>query len=227
MRELFSVPIYIDQYTSFTVIDTPVIVLFSDLISKLKNRSFKISLKKYKIYLFYVDIYYSCYMTIEIFSSYNGNLMVECLRRDGSRQLFHQIFQWIQFAPLQPSIYIKPEKEIFIAIINQIDELCTYFDIEKQLYEMIAIHCKKEFLSEINSKKFKIGLTNMLQSNEIDLLRWGCLILNEIKDFFEIEIKEWKSLLCMQYQLLSPHSIFTDDLLKRIPICLSEVKNEI
>ena len=219
MRNLFPEPSFIDKYTSFIIEDTPVIVLFSDFILKLKKHSIKVSCKKYKIHLFYVDEVYSCYMTIEIFASFHGNLIVECLRRDGSRELFHQIFQWLSKDCI-PSIKIVAEKDIFIAIVDKIEEEEVYMDIEKQLYEQIAIHCKAIWLDFVNLKKFKFALTMMLQSNEIDLLRWGCIILDKLRGLFELEMLEWKSILCMQYQLLPFDSIFTAHLLEKIPLLL-------
>lgn len=232
MRNLEYVPYYITKATSFEVIDVPVVVLFCDLINLLKHANLKVSTNKYKFHFYYVNHIFSFHGIIELFALRNGNLIVECQNRNGSKELFFQSFRFIKNTILQkpieiePSLWELPNEAMFVCAIDQIDNN-SFNDVYKQFYQLLVIHCKYDYLSRLSAKQifhFGLAVTNMIQSNEIDLLRWACILLTEISEHrnFLQKMMEWKSILYMQYQILPEESIFSCDLLKRIVILLND-----
>ncbi len=221
-RVLHKVPIFLSKNMSFIITDIPVIIIFSDLIRNLnKNKtSFKISKNKYKITLFHVDEFYSCHCVIELFGI-DGNITVEYLFRSGSRELSALLYNNIKTNKQEKLEWPNPSFELFCTMLDRMNDL-FYYDVEIQIYEQIVINCKAEFLLKLNDiqlTKFKLFVTNLTQINDVELLRWGCMILQmvvKVEDKFKLDVIEWKSLLSMQYKILSDNSIFTEHLLKSL-----------
>ncbi len=218
MRKLQDKPFYISQYSCFEVIDTPIDILFYDLIYKLKKLGgyCKISNKNYKIKSVLTEFIYSCYVILEIFNDSNGMLVVELTRRSGSRELFYKTFHCIK------NIYIE-KKQKFLSLITKPSFDMFVKSLENKLFEPLLENTTIEYIISLNIlqlEEFKSIVTNMLQGKDIDLLRMGCILLQhfilQIGKFFQKDISHWISILCMQYQILPFDSIFTNDILDKI-----------
>ncbi len=221
--------IFIPQ-TSFTC---PFVNLESALIqfiNSLCTASWKRSKNKHKISVFYVADVFSCYFIME----WNViNSLVSFHFRDGCKNLFFEIYHWMKSqSPINRIPFVlslpqdKPNLNLLVHGLNQALVDRPFSKMQNEAYKLIVSNIASfDELSIENFEKLKCVVGLLLNSKQVDFIRYACILLKHINTnkISETEINHWISLL--KIQSFDKNSIFCQDLTHRVQATLNDLEH--